>query len=285
MGRRRQGASPRKCRRSRTSRSIPTTRPPSSPAPRTQVYLTRDGGLSWTDHTVAVARSPGIKAVAVTSRPELLVFASHRSRDRSSRQSSGGSWREIGGDLGRIDPARQSRRGVGYRRRGRAPTDPWSGRPTRSCPGCTATISRPAPFSGRSTRKTRDFGAFDSLRPRPDGLVLRDRRRGDAPGYRPGLLRQGQRPSRAPCCASAALVPAQIECDLRTGSVPARPRRRSTFRNCGSHPSGATSRTAPAPTAATASTSRPASWSSAESRAKYDALMTDTRPRYRSSST
>ena len=41
-----------------------------------QVFLTRDGGLSWKAYP-SPAPQPGMKAVAVTSRPELLVFASH----------------------------------------------------------------------------------------------------------------------------------------------------------------------------------------------------------------
>lgn len=68
-----------------------------------QVFLTRDGGLSWKAYP-SPAPQPGMKAVAVTSMPELLVFASHPIKGPFVMAGSG-TWREIGGDLGRSDPS------------------------------------------------------------------------------------------------------------------------------------------------------------------------------------
>lgn len=68
-----------------------------------QVFLTRDAGMSW-QAIPSPAPQPGIKAVAVTSKPELLVFVSHAIKGPFVRSGSGG-WREIGGDLGKSDPA------------------------------------------------------------------------------------------------------------------------------------------------------------------------------------
>lgn len=68
-----------------------------------QVFLTRDAGISW-QAIPSPAPQPGIKAVAVTSRPELLIFVSHAIKGPFVRNGTG-SWREIGGDLGKSDPA------------------------------------------------------------------------------------------------------------------------------------------------------------------------------------
>jgi len=66
------------------------------------VFITRDGGQSWRT-LPSPAPQPGLKAVAVTSRPELVIFASHTIKGPFARTGSG-SWREIGGELGRSDP-------------------------------------------------------------------------------------------------------------------------------------------------------------------------------------
>ena len=68
-----------------------------------QVFLSRDSGASW-QAMPSPAPQPGMKAVAVTSRSELLVFASHAIKGPFVR-AGGGAWREIGGDLGRSDAA------------------------------------------------------------------------------------------------------------------------------------------------------------------------------------
>jgi hypothetical protein len=68
-----------------------------------QVFMTRNGGLSW-QAMPSPAPQPGLKAVAVTSKPELLVFVSHAIKGPFVRNGAGG-WHEIGGDLGKSDPA------------------------------------------------------------------------------------------------------------------------------------------------------------------------------------
>lgn len=68
-----------------------------------QIFLTRDAGMNW-QAIPSPALQPGIKAVAVTSKPELLIFVSHAIKGPFVRSGTGG-WREIGGDLGKSDPA------------------------------------------------------------------------------------------------------------------------------------------------------------------------------------
>lgn len=68
-----------------------------------QVFVSRDSGRTW-QAIPSPAVQPGMKAVAITSKPELLIFASHPIKGPFVKTASG-SWREIGGDLGRSDPA------------------------------------------------------------------------------------------------------------------------------------------------------------------------------------
>jgi len=67
-----------------------------------QVFITRNAGASW-QAMPSPAPQPGMKAVAVTSRPELLVFASHSIKGPFVKTATG-PWREIGGDLGKNEP-------------------------------------------------------------------------------------------------------------------------------------------------------------------------------------
>ena len=67
------------------------------------VFLSQDGGGTW-QRIPSPAPQPGLKAVAVTSKPELLVFASHPIRGPYIRVGTTGTWKEIGGELGRSDP-------------------------------------------------------------------------------------------------------------------------------------------------------------------------------------
>ncbi len=69
-----------------------------------EVYLTRDGGQSWTA-IPSPATQPGLKAVAVTSKPEGMILVSHPIKGPFRRPLAGGSWKEIGGDLGKSDPS------------------------------------------------------------------------------------------------------------------------------------------------------------------------------------
>jgi hypothetical protein len=67
------------------------------------VFLSQDGGINWR-RIPSPAPQPGLKAVAVTSMPELLIFASHPIRGPFVRAGVNGSWKEIRGELGRSDP-------------------------------------------------------------------------------------------------------------------------------------------------------------------------------------
>ncbi len=171
-----------------------------------QVFLTRDGGLSW-QAIRSPAPQPGIKAVAVTSRPELLVFASHALKGPFVK-TDGGSWREIGGDLGRVDPSGSADEVSDIVVEARA-----DGPAVWAANTFLPRLYR-YDFAAQAFRviykEEADFGAFDSLQPRPDGLVYvtdgavmsLDTARGSSArdsGITSAVL------------AAAALVPTQIE--------------------------------------------------------------------------
>lgn len=63
------------------------------------VFLTRDGGLTWTSLPGAPSWNTGLKAVSVVSGPENLIFASHPIRGVFVRplNNSGAAWIEVGG--------------------------------------------------------------------------------------------------------------------------------------------------------------------------------------------
>jgi hypothetical protein len=132
-----------------------------------QVFLTRNAGMSW-QAIPSPAPQPGIKAVAVTSKPELLVFASHVIKGPYVKTANG-TWKEIGGDLGKTEPS--------------ASPDEVSDIVVE------AGADGPAVWAANSFlpriyrydfgtrafkvvyKENADFGAFDSLQPRADGLV------------------------------------------------------------------------------------------------------------------
>lgn len=66
------------------------------------VYVSQDGGLSWKSYP-SPAPQPGIKAVAISSKPELTIFASHSIKGPFVKTGTD-PWKEIGGELGKSDP-------------------------------------------------------------------------------------------------------------------------------------------------------------------------------------
>ncbi|PKL08816.1 MAG: hypothetical protein CVV51_07055, partial [Spirochaetae bacterium HGW-Spirochaetae-7] len=171
-----------------------------------QVFLTRDGGLSWQAFP-SPSPQPGIKAVAVTSRPELLVFASHALKGPFVKAGAG-PWREIGGDLGRIDPAGSPDEVSDIVVEARA-----DGPAVWAANSFMPRLYR-YDFAARAFRvvykEEADFGVFDSLQPRPDGLVyMTDGAVMRLDTDRGSSSRAGGDTSAV--LAAAALVPAQIE--------------------------------------------------------------------------
>lgn len=132
-----------------------------------QVFVSVNGGRSWTSSPTP-APQPGMKAVAITSKPELLVFAAHSIKGTYVRTATG-SWKEIGGDLGKSDPS--------------ASTDEVSdivveaGRDGPLVWAANSFLPRlyRYDFSRRAFvlayGESADFAAFDSLQPRADGLL------------------------------------------------------------------------------------------------------------------
>lgn len=66
------------------------------------VFVSQDGGLNWKSYPSPAAQ-PGIKAVAISTKPELTIFASHSIKGPFVRTANS-SWKEIGGELGKSDP-------------------------------------------------------------------------------------------------------------------------------------------------------------------------------------
>ena len=173
------------------------------------VYLTRDGGLSWAS-LPSPAPQPGLKAVAVATRPEAVVFASHPIKGPFVRSLKPGSaWREIGGDLGRSDP------GSGPDEVSDIVVEPGPGGPVVWAANsflprvyrydAAANAFRLA-YAGEA-----DFGCFDSLAPGPgglefvtDGAVMRLASGAATPERVPDLTRMA--------IDAAASVPSQIMC-------------------------------------------------------------------------
>lgn len=136
-----------------------------------RVYLTRDGGLSWRT-LPSPAVQPGMKAVAVTSKPELLLFASHSIKGPFVRTEAG-SWREIGGDLAKIDPTANADElsDIVVESRADGPVV-WAA--NSFMPRIYRYDFSSATFHVQY-KESADFAAFDSLQPRGDGLLyLRD---------------------------------------------------------------------------------------------------------------
>jgi hypothetical protein len=171
-----------------------------------RLYLTRDGGLSWTP-LPSPAPQPGLKAVAVTSKPELLVFASHPIKGPFVKTAAG-PWREIGGDLGRNEPS--------------GSPDEISdiviqaGTDGPSIWAANTFLPRIYRYdiAGRAFRlvykEDAEFASFDSLQLRPDGvLYVTD---GSVMRLDPirGTVTQAGAETKA-VMAAAALIPSQIE--------------------------------------------------------------------------
>ncbi len=171
-----------------------------------QVFLTRDGGRTWSAMP-SPATQPGLKAVAVTSKPELLVFASHPIKGPFVKTAAG-SWREIGGDLGRNEPS--------------GSPDEISdivieaGTDGPSVWAANTFLPRIYRYdiAGRAFKlvykETSEFASFDSLQPRPDGvLYVTD---GTVMRLDPvrGTVVQAGAEAKA-VVAAAAMIPSQIE--------------------------------------------------------------------------
>ncbi|OHD16357.1 MAG: hypothetical protein A2Y38_06215 [Spirochaetes bacterium GWB1_59_5] len=132
-----------------------------------QVFLTRDSGLTW-QASLSPSPQPGMKAVAVTSRPELLVFASHAIKGPFVKAATG-SWREIGGDLGKNEPTGSADEvsDIVVEARADGPAI-WA---------ANSFLPRlySYDFAARAFRviykESAEFASFDSLMPRADGLV------------------------------------------------------------------------------------------------------------------
>ncbi|TFG81820.1 MAG: hypothetical protein E4H20_09010 [Spirochaetales bacterium] len=178
------------------------------------VYVTRDGALSWTS-IPSPAIQPGLKAVAVTSKPDGLVFASHPIKGMFSRPLSGGAWREIGGDLGRSDP------GTGpdeisdiVVEATDSGTNIWAA--NSFLPGLYRYDFQKRSFAS-VWKGSEDFAAYDSLMPRRDGLyfvtdgaVMRQAR----PGTEPASVST----ERAAVLAAASLLSSQLNALWMEGS-------------------------------------------------------------------
>jgi len=132
-----------------------------------QVFLTRDSGLTW-QAMPSPAPQPGMKAVAVTSRPELLIFASHAIKGPFVK-TVGGAWSEIGGDLGKSDPSASADEvsDIAVEARAEGPAV-WAAN------SFLPRLYR-YDFTTRAFRvvykESAEFASFDSLSPRADGLV------------------------------------------------------------------------------------------------------------------
>lgn len=171
------------------------------------VYLTRDGGLSWST-VPSPAPQPGLKAVAVTSKPTALLFASHPIKGPFVKPLSGGTWKEIGGDLARVDPDS-------------APDEIAD--IVAAASGDSAAIYAVNTFQPRAYRYDAasnafqpiykgsvDFMALDSLQVRQDGLYMV----GDGTVLRQTVPGQDPVPVQretAAVRAASSLVPGQLE--------------------------------------------------------------------------
>jgi hypothetical protein len=134
------------------------------------VFLTRDGGLTWTALAPAPSWSTGLKAVSVVSGPENLIFASHPIRGVFVRPlgNPGAAWTEAGG----LDKAA-----------GSAGPDEVSDIVVAKGPEgariWAANSFLPRLYRWDSARRSfsvvhaddRDFAAFESLQVREDGVL------------------------------------------------------------------------------------------------------------------
>jgi hypothetical protein len=135
-----------------------------------EVYLSQDGGLLW-KNIPSPAPQPGIKAVAVTSKPEGLIFVSHPIKGPFARPLAGGSWREIGGELGKSDPANSNPDEISDIVVQAGPDGPIVWAANSFLPR-----SYRYDFAARrfalSYQGPEDFASYESLLPRQDGLYI-----------------------------------------------------------------------------------------------------------------
>lgn len=148
------------------------------------VFLSQDGGNTW-QRIPSPAPQPGLKAVAVTSQPELLVFASHPIRGPFVRTGVNGSWREMQGELGKSDPGNTNPEEISdiVIRTGTSGPEIWAA--NSFMPRMYRFDLASSTFS-LAYREDAAFGIFESLLPRgnevlyvTDGAVMRlDQSRG-----------------------------------------------------------------------------------------------------------
>lgn len=140
-----------------------------------EIYISRDGGLRWEAVPSPVA-TVGLKAVAITSRPEPLLFASHPIngpyvRPLPGGAVAGGAWQRIGGELGRGDPGNSNPDEVADIVVEARPEGPAVWASNSFMPRLYRyDFERRAfnlAYGGRE-----DFAAYESLMPRADGLYF-----------------------------------------------------------------------------------------------------------------
>jgi hypothetical protein len=133
------------------------------------VFLSQDGGKTW-QRIPSPATQPGLKAVAVTSSPELLVFASHPIRGPFVRRGINGSWKEIGGELGRSDPGNNNPEEISdiVVRAGTAGPEVWAA--NSFLPWMYRYDLATSSFR-LAYREDAAFGIFESLLPRGDEVL------------------------------------------------------------------------------------------------------------------
>lgn len=168
------------------------------------VYQTKDGGLSWKS-AGSPAPQPGLKAVAVTSRPRPTLFASHAIKGPFAKAGDA-AWREIGGELGRSDPAASPDEvsDIVVEARDDGPVV-WAA--NSFLPRLYRYDFGRAAFDLAYAEKA-DFAAFDSLCPASGLLFVTD---GEVRRYTPGAASASQAKSEtAAAKAAAAAVGGQL---------------------------------------------------------------------------
>lgn len=140
-----------------------------------EIYISRDGGLRWTAVPSPVA-TVGLKAVAITSRPEHALFASHPIngpyvRPLPGGAVAGGAWQRIGGELGRGDPGNSNPDEIADIVVEARPEGPAVWASNSFLPRLYRYDFEKRAFNlaygGRE-----DFAAYESLMPRADGLYF-----------------------------------------------------------------------------------------------------------------
>ena len=133
------------------------------------VFLSQDAGLNWR-RIPSPAQQPGLKAVAVTSQPELLIFVSHPIRGPFVRSGANGAWREIRGELGKSDPGNSNPEEISdiVVRAGTTGAEVWAA--NSFLPRLYRYDFANSTFS-LALREEKAFGTFESLLPRADEVL------------------------------------------------------------------------------------------------------------------